>query len=378
MRMMTCSRCGQRIFFDNTVCEGCGARLGFVPAEMAMASFDDTLADGAWQRLGPGAAHKPCANYGGPLMPVCNWMLPADSAEGLCLSCRTTATIPALDKPGNLQAWTRIEQAKRRLIYGLLALRLPVPSKEDDEQAGLAFDFLEPLAPGESVLTGHAGGRITLNIAEADDATREQMRASMHEPYRTLLGHFRHEIGHYYWDRLVRGRPKWIGEFRRLFGDERADYGAALQRHYEAGPAADWPQRHVSAYASSHPWEDWAECFAHYLHMQDALETAAAWGLRLDRALPEHCEAAPVQPLPLDLGQPLAAQLIEQWLPLSQFVNAMDRGLGARDSYPFVLPAPVVDKLGFIHRLVGTRRSASPARRRAARHTEPAITSPIA
>ena len=351
MRMMHCGRCGARVFFDNTVCERCSARLGFVPAEITLVAFDET-----WQRLGtPGPAQKLCRNYDDFALPVCNWMLPADSSEDLCLSCRTTAVIPTLDKPENRLAWARIEQAKRRLFHGLLTLRLPLQNKQDDAEAGLSFEFLEALTPTESVLTGHAQGKITLNIAEADDAQREQARTSLGEPYRTLLGHFRHEVGHYYWDRLVSGSRRWLGEFRQLFGNERADYGQALQRHY-ASPATDWQLRYVSVYASSHPWEDWAECFAHYLHMQDAMETAAGWGLALANALPPPSTA--VTPRPLDAKAPLPPQLIEQWLPLSQFVNSMDRCLGTRDSYPFVLPTPVIAKLDFIHRLVAaqTRR----------------------
>src|SRR6202011_5238904 len=38
---------------------------------------------------------------------------------------------------------------------------------------------------------------------------------------------------------------------------------------------------HVTPYASAHPWEDFAETWAHYFHMVDTLETATAFGLRL-------------------------------------------------------------------------------------------------
>ena len=151
------------------------------------------------------------------------------------------------------------------------------------------------------MLTGHADGVITVNIAEADDAERERRRTAMHEPYRTLLGHMRHESGHYYWDRLIAGTPE-LDEFRSLFGDERADYAASLSTYYERGAPADWQERFVSAYASAHPWEDWAETWAHYLHMVDTLETAAACGLSLtprrrdEPALPKMPE--PVSPQP--------------------------------------------------------------------------------
>jgi hypothetical protein len=365
MRTLSCARCGQRVFFENTACDHCGAVLGFVPAELAFASIEIDGADGRWQRLGGGAPQKPCANYQ-PLQ-VCNWMLPASATGSLCLSCATTEVIPSLTKPENLAHWTLIEQAKRRLIYGLLALKLPVPSKADDPAHGLSFRFMETLTPKTQVMTGHNDGVITLNIAEADDARREQIRRELHEPYRTLLGHFRHEVGHYYWDRLLRDSP-WIAEYRRLFGDERVDYAQALQQHY-ATPLADWPQRFVSVYASAHPWEDWAECWAHYLHLRDGLETAASWGVRLADAVPG---APAVEPAPLAPDAALETALIEQWLPVSQFINAMNRSLGTRDSYPFTMPAAVVEKLAFIHKLVGAAtRGEAPMR-----FTKPAAAAP--
>ncbi|CAN5190503.1 putative zinc-binding metallopeptidase [soil metagenome] len=348
MRRLMCERCGQRVFFENVSCENCGAALGFVPAELRFGAFD-IQADGGWQRVDVNAApQRPCRNY--VLEHVCNWMVPAGSADELCACCQTTDVIPALTKPENRGHWLAIEQAKRRLFYSLAALNLPAPSKAQDPAHGLSFHFLEQVSPKEKVLTGHDEGVITLNIAEADDARREQMRTHLHEPYRTLLGHFRHEIGHYYWDRLIEGSP-WKDRFRALFGDESADYAEALKKHY-ATPLADWQPRFVSVYASSHPWEDWAECWAHYLHIQDGLETAAAWGLRLDQAQP----GAPlVAPLPLVMdgaGSVLEPVLVEQWLPVSQFINAMDRSLGTRDSYPFVLVTPVIAKLEFIHQVV--------------------------
>ncbi len=365
---MACGRCGQRIFFDNVVCDACGAALGFVPAELTLVAFE-LDAEGRWHRLGgAGPDQRPCANYSGAQ--ICNWMVPADSNETLCACCRTTAIIPALTSSENHTAWARIEQAKRRLFYSLISLKLPILNKADDAERGMSFQFLEALTPIQSVLTGHANGVITLNIAEANDAQREQTRLQMHEPYRTLLGHFRHEIGHYYWDRLIRDTP-WIAECREIFGDERADYAQALQQHYSA-PATDWAQRYVSAYASSHPWEDWAECWAHYMHVQDGLETAAAWGLSLAHAMPVSSGKPATKPKPLDLKAPLEPALIEQWLPVSQFINAMDRCLGTRDSYPFVLPTPVVGKLAFIHKVVAAAgKPARRARKPLARHTSP-------
>jgi len=348
MKTFCCERCEARVFFENDLCGACGAQLGYVPAEVAMASFEID-ASGAMARLSPqhGAPLRRCANHAPPV--TCNWMVDADDANDLCLSCRTTHTHPALGKPENGTYWASIEVAKRRLAYSLLSWGLPLPPKTEDPVNGVSFEFLEQIDPAKKVLTGHDEGVITLNVAEADDARREQVRAQMHEPYRTLLGHMRHEIGHYYWDRLIRGTA-WTDRFRELFGDERMDYAQALQQHYTS-PLADWQQRFVSAYASSHPWEDWAECWAHYMHLRDGLETAASWGLQLDHAVPG---TAPVRAEAIAADDAtLQAQVINTWLPVSQFINAMSRSLGNRDSYPFVMPDAVLEKIAFIHQVIG-------------------------
>lgn len=364
MKLLHCSRCGARVFFESVQCVQCQAVLGFVPEQLEMRAFEPVEpaaptaqvepSDGAplpqWRLLGvEGPAYKPCLNY--HRHQVCNWVLPADDPAGLCRSCRTTAVIPALSEPAHVQAWFQLEKAKRRLLYTLLGLGLPFPDKAQDPQDGLSFHFLAEAVADGPVFTGHDNGTITMNIAEADDAHREQVRQAMHEPYRTLLGHFRHESGHYYWDRLVDvpGGP-FLDAFRAHFGDERADYAEALKRHYEEGPPADWPQRHVSAYATMHPWEDWAECWAHYLHLLDGLDTAAAWGLTLAHGVPD---GPAVTPQAVTTGRDdLHRALVEHWLPVSQFINAMNRSLGVADGYPFVLPTPVVEKLQFIHEVV--------------------------
>ncbi|WP_076999101.1 putative zinc-binding metallopeptidase [Variovorax sp. KK3] len=349
MKLFQCPRCGSRVFFENLSCESCKATLGYSTDEQRMLAFE-VSADGAWGRLGDeGPSYRPCVNT---LEGVCNWLVPSDSTHHHCVSCRTTHTIPALSNPLNRAFWARLEQAKRRLFVTLLDLGLPVPNKLEDPANGLSFEFLEETSTEMRVLTGHDEGVITLNIGEADDAHREQVRQAMHEPYRTLLGHFRHEIGHYYWDRLVRGTP-WIDECRALFGDDTKDYAQALREHY-ANPPADWPLRYISVYASSHPWEDWAETWAHYLHVADGLDTAAAWGLQLAHALPG---GPPLTAAPLDLdAEHFGSAVVEQWLPVSQFVNAMDRSLGANDSYPFIVIEPVVAKLDFVHRVVRAAR----------------------
>ncbi|WP_082579803.1 putative zinc-binding metallopeptidase [Pelomonas sp. Root1444] len=348
MKTFCCERCHARVFFENVSCNACEAELGFVPGELAMASFEAD-ARGGLKRLSktPRPGLRRCANHEAPVL--CNWMVDADDAQPQCVSCRTTQVRPSLATAANRAYWFRIEVAKRQLAYSLLSWGLPLPSKAEDPQHGVAFQFLEQVDPAKTVLTGHDAGLITLNIAEADDARREQVRAQMREPYRTLLGHLRHEIGHYYWDRLIRDTP-WLGEFRALFGDERTDYAKALKKHY-ASPMADWQQRFVSAYASCHPWEDWAECWAHYMHLQDGLETAASWGLQLDHAVPGGMPVR-AEVIPHDADD-LQRRVVRSWLPVSQFINAMSRSLGGRDSYPFVVPDAVLDKLAFIHRVIG-------------------------
>jgi hypothetical protein len=246
-----------------------------------------------------------------------------------------------------------VEDAKRRVIAALIALHLPLASKvSEDTQRGLAFDFLVSLPNGPRVLTGHDNGIITINIEEADPVRREQMRTSMHEPYRTLVGHFRHEIGHYYWDRLV-NNTLWHSEFRELFGNEELDYAAALKANYEQGPRSDWSGHYISAYASVHPWEDWAETWAHYLHMVDTLGTALSFGLK-----PEQI-AMPFDPFGEDaLYRRTGAEAVRflaflnSWIKLTAVMNELCRSMGQPDFYPFALAKPVVAKLHFIHSLV--------------------------
>lgn len=281
---------------------------------------------------------------------VCNWAVPAEEPQPLCRSCRLTQVIPDLSQPGNKEAWYKLESAKRRLVYSLVMLGCPVRNKSDDPERGLAYQFLaEPERPGAApVLTGHADGVITLNVAEADDAERERRRQQFHEPYRTLLGHFRHEIGHYYWDRLIQNSPR-LDPFRGLFGDERKEYALSLQEYYRQGPPPEWQDRFVSAYASAHPWEDWAETWAHYLHMTDTLETAAACGLSLRPRRPD--EPALKSPPSQGSSGPFD-QLIDNWFPLTYLLNNLNRGLGLPDGYPFVLSKAAIDKLRFVHETI--------------------------
>jgi hypothetical protein len=298
-----------------------------------------------------GRRYRLCANYSDGN--VCNWAIPVTDPHRLCRSCRLTEVIPDLRRPGHQEAWYKLEVAKRRLVYSLLSLACPLETKAERPQGGLAFQFLADAEAGTSpVLTGHADGTITLSVAEADDVERERRRRQFHEPYRTVLGHFRHEVGHYYWDRLIRDSPR-SQAFRELFGDERADYRQALQHHYDQGPPDDWQRRFISAYASAHPSEDWAETWAHYLHMTDTLETAAACGLSLG---PRRSDEPTLRALTVqtDGGPGPFDRLIESWFPVTYVLNNLNRGLGLSDGYPFVLSPPAIDKLRFVHDTIRT------------------------
>lgn len=351
MRLFTCANCSNLLYFENVSCTRCGATLGFVPDELALSAFDEPDATGAFARASSGRIYRKCRNYAD--FGVCNWMVAADEEEGYCLACRLNRTVPDLGVAENMALWQSLEVEKRRLVYSLLRLGLPTTPRSDDD-TGLAFDFLADLAPTFSergrVLTGHDNGLITLNIAEADPVQRHRMRDQMDEPYRTILGHFRHESGHYYWDRLVRD-SLCLEECRTVFGDERVDYGESLEQHYANGPPVDWRDRFVSAYASSHPWEDWAETWAHYLHIVDTLETAYQFGVKI-HSRAGHDDALDVQHDFNAYHQDSAETLIEHWLPLCFMLNSLNRSMGQEYAYPFVLPPPALTKLHFVHRVI--------------------------
>jgi hypothetical protein len=312
-------------------------------------------------RRGKGAVYRRCANYESPA--ACNWLVTiesgSDSSRPFCIACRPNRTIPDLSVKGNDVLWGRLETAKRRVISSLVALGLPVRSRlSEDPDSGLAFDFLADTPGHHRILTGHASGVITVNIEEAENSTREQTREEMDEPYRTLVGHFRHELGHYYWDRLIAGTPL-LEAFRRLFGDEQADYSEALRIRREQGPPPDWPQRFISAYASSHPWEDWAETWAHYLHMLDTLATAASFGIR-EKGIHLPCEPFTRKALsaPKNADAQEFLDLVNRWVRLSTAMNEMARSMGQPDFYPFALPEAAVGKLQFIHGAIQSSRHA--------------------
>jgi hypothetical protein len=297
---------------------------------------------GAWiDTAGERRDLMPCRNAA---FGACNWMAPVGGPDDRCLACRLNRTIPDLTVAGVLERWRRIEDAKRRMLHGVLRLGLPV--RPTGGAPRIAFDFLyDPAAErggAPQFTTGHAFGVITLNVIEADDAARERIRQSLKEPYRTLLGHFRHEIAHYYWQRLVEPSPD-LGPFRALFGDERGHYTAALRRYYDGGAPPNWQERFISAYATTHPWEDFAETFAHYLHIVDTLATIHEAGLGQATAP----GGASVDPYTASFGE-----LGSTWITIAFKLNEVSRSMGHRDLYPFSLSPGVMLKLDFVHRLV--------------------------
>lgn len=349
MKVFRCDHCDHLVFFENTHCVACGHLLAFLPDLMEVASLEPA-GNERWTSPLPaagGRSYRLCQNY--LQHNVCNWVVAASESDTFCESCRLTRWIPDLSVPGAIDAWFRLELAKRRVIYSLKQLGLPLGA--GTAGAILEFRFLadDPMG-GEPILTGHSEGTITVNIAEADDTERERRRNVLGEPYRTLLGHLRHETGHFYWGTLIAGQPA-MDRYRQLFGDEREDYVTALQRYYREGPKSDWRDRFVSAYASAHAWEDWAETWAHYLHMTDTLEMAAACGVSIrpgragEPALRRSPEPAVGLESPFD-------RLITGWFALTYVLNNLNRGLGVADAYPFILSQNAVDKLKFVHEVV--------------------------
>ncbi len=314
MKPMHC-RCGQRVYFGNHSCVNCGRQLAFDCVSLQMQTEE---------HAGAGLAF--CANRETAVR--CNWLAKPGHSRGLCLSCSMSNIIPALGKPANHARWRKLEAAKRRLIHDLLSIGLPV----DDSR--LRFEFKEdrrtnPDVSDHHVTTGHAAGVITVNAAEADEVFREQMRQAMNEPWRTLVGHLRHESGHYYFEEVVDAGN--CDEARALFGDETASYESALASYYRNGPAADWNERYISAYASAHPAEDWAECWAHYLHIRSVLEVASAADI---------------------IATARNGNWYEEFIELVLALNEIMRALGLPDAYPFVMTGPVAKKIEFVHRAI--------------------------
>jgi hypothetical protein len=341
--------CGAIVFFENSFCVSCGRMLGFFPGLNRMTSVNmdaDAGLGTSDSRELRGQTFRCCKHRESAL--GCNWMIPSSDPATLCQACQLTRTFPDIQFIGNDTKWSRAEAAKRRVAAQLLRLGVPLVSLMHDPR-GVCFDFLQDSPDGSRVLTGHEEGVITLNVDEADDVQRESMRQQMGEEYRTLAGHIRHELAHYYWDVLAKDEV-WLQSYRQQFGDEKVDYSSSLASYYANGPAPDWNSRCITPYASSHPWEDWAETFAHFLHLHEGLHVAQMYGLdpeslkvstgKFTTSLLQNCEPK--------ADAKAFIKEINGWVKLSLINNEMARALGHLDSYPFVFTAPVVSKLWFI------------------------------
>jgi hypothetical protein len=356
MKPYPCPNCGRPNHFEVRVCPNCSFTLGYDPQSDRFLFLGDNAT--TW-RDSDGADHPVlvCANNNA--YQICNWLVPAVGNQPMCLACRHNRTIPDLTGPTVPERWAKIEAAKRRLFHTLLHLNLPIETMKEAEAngtaPGLAFDFLyDPVGEQTGtvqITTGHEAGVITLNVLEADDVQREKMRTRLGEPYRTILGHFRHEVGHYYFSRLIEDTAE-IENFRTLFGDERISYEEAKQQHYGEG-GAGWSSDYVSAYATMHPWEDFAETFAHYLHIVDALATIGGFGMRM-HAWPGEDEQPAVSFDPYSAD---TAELVAEWKPFSFAQNAINRSMGQNDLYPFHLSPAVIAKLDYVAKLVRRARS---------------------
>jgi hypothetical protein len=383
------------LYFENVRCESCGRVTGFCPESMELKPFTEvkagdneapsaesgeapTTVAAVWED-DAGYRYKQCANWSNHQ--VCNWMLPLTSdnnpadlrsfdsdPDGLCPACRLNDIIPDLTNPAHQPLWHGLEKAKRRCIFTLLELHLPIHGDDGDEselnpppilfrfmsdgEAG--SNFQQPIEGEEPVLTGHANGVITINLAEADDIARTQTRVAMQERYRTLLGHFRHETGHYYWDIFKALAPDFVEAFRAVFGDENASYQDALDRHYEQGPPAGWQDEFVSSYATMHPWEDWAETWAHYLHIIDTLETQQSFS-RHSQMLSDSVRDVSL-PFAVgfrgDQGKTDFDGVMHLWIEVSILLNSLNRSMGLPDPYRFVLHQPIQEKLRFVHNTI--------------------------
>jgi hypothetical protein len=303
MLRFSCPNCQNELFFNTFDCVKCGSIVSYSPWESRFV-LQEPQTD--------------CINR--TEHQICNWVM--DGQGPFCMACLANRVIPDLNVHGNLEKWEHLEKSKKRLYYSCVRLGI--------DTSGLSFRFLASTL-NEKAVTGHCGGTITVNLGEADPVTREQTKQSLNEKFRTLIGHFRHEFGHYYWESQFPTNSQALVRFRELFGDERQDYNSCLNQYY----AGDWSQggEYISVYASSHPWEDWAETFAHYLHLRDVLETSEQFGLSASGDFQ------------FDAG-------VEEWIRLSVAFNEINRSMGLNDLYPFALTPRVVDKLRFVHRSV--------------------------
>lgn len=349
MKKFQCSNCSHPVFFDNTYCEHCNSEIGYFPDLNEMLAFDTE--EGKWLSTQGTKNLKHCSNLEHD---TCNWLLEDDDELEYCTACKLNRTVPNFKNMVGIENWDTTEQSKHRLIFQLLQLKLPVESKLQNEELGFCFDLVSNINiedPKKRYMTGHANGVITIVLAEADPVHREMVRKQMGERYRTIVGHFRHEIGHYYWERIVARNKKYLKVFRNVFGDETASYQEALRKYYKDGPKEDWEGNYISKYATAHPWEDWAETWAHYLHLMDTLETAYYFGIKVEeRNKGKH--SLSTKPIINPYQEKDFNVIVSSCIPLYMALNSLNRSMGIKDIYPFVITETIIEKLSFIHNLL--------------------------
>lgn len=306
--------CSARVFFNDHKCMSCGARLIYDPGTD---SFDV-----------PRAVHwsdQPCVHATDW---DCNWL--RAQPDGRCQSCALDLQVATAGAD-----LTVFQAAKRRVVRQLLRLGF-TPGVG---AVAMRFNLLRS-TPDEPVVTGHAAGLITLDVAEGEPARLAHAQTGLAEAYRAPVGHVRHEAGHWHWEAAIASNPPELEQFRELFGDERLDYAMALERHYQTPDNGWWRPIYLSHYATAHPWEDYAETFAHVLHMHAMLETARAEGFT---------EAT---------GAPSFQDTYDSWAALTIGLNEMARSMGTAEPYPFAPPLQAVRKIAFVDRLISQRRVA--------------------
>ncbi|WP_076926070.1 putative zinc-binding metallopeptidase [Pseudoalteromonas sp. EB27] len=382
MKTFKCNCTEQLIlFFESSHCLACGRTVGIDDEFDQVEPYEIDEQSGLFYKAeAPDIFYKKCDNNA--QYHVCNGMVNldtfipvADKDEVLCFSCRFNETVPDLSIIGHIPLWKKMETAKRRALYTLKSLSLPLNTIIQEPESGLSFDFItdrnvsdhfvSPIIGQDVVFTGHDCGHITINLAEADDVARSQAKIAMGERYRTLLGHFRHELGHYYFDQLIANSPKKHALCKQYFGDDELDYQQALDTHYKQGAPANWHETFISEYATMHPYEDWAETWAHYMHIIDTLETAKNFSITGSTTgnefeLDEADELRLPQSAYYFNSQTSIDAILDTWMEFSIILNSLNRSMGLADAYPFVLTQAVRTKLSFIHHAIHNRLNLIP------------------
>tara|TARA_R110001599_G_scaffold76833_2_gene209845 strand:+ start:1279 stop:2454 length:1176 start_codon:yes stop_codon:yes gene_type:complete len=382
MKTFKCScKDNQILFFESSSCVACKRVVGLNDNFDKVEPYEFDEENGQYfkpkqpliryQKCDNNAEFKVCSG-----MVNLNTFVPVpDKDEVLCFACRFNETIPDLSIVEHIPLWKKMEIAKRRALFTLKALSLPLQTIAQNPEDGLSFDFttdrdvndhfVSKLQGQEAVFTGHNCGHITINLAEANDVARSHTKLAMGERYRTLLGHFRHELGHYYFDRLIAGSPEKHALCKKYFGDDELDYQASLKRHYKDGAPENWRENFISEYATMHPYEDWAETWAHYMHIMDTLETAKNFsitGSTQGRAADK--EEVGELNLPQDAyffsSQTSITSILDTWMDFAIILNSLNRSMGMNDAYPFVLTQAVRTKLSFIHHAIHDRLNRLP------------------